>query len=224
MKTREPLVAAMRQIDEMRLSTIHRVICLIAVCVFVFVSAACDGGGSQAREGTGTFVVDDDGAQVEKTNRDANIYAAVVRQLVRKDNTFGGGDPGFKIVYVINGTVEDAADPTNPLKEYEAEEPFPHDVQDGVRFMSKLHDLPPVEFVSERDSVVTREHGGSDPGRVKNHGVLIALGPIQTTGNTVEVATSLWINGLAGQWLTYVLAESNGRWKFTGTTGTMAIS
>jgi hypothetical protein len=160
---------------------------------------------------------------LEKTNRDASIYAAVVRRLVQKDNTFGS-NPGFKIVYVIHGPVQDASDPEKPVTEYEAEGAFSHDIQDGVKFLSKLRGLPPVEFVAERGSVVVGEHGGSEPGRVKNRGVLIALGPIEAAGNTVEVEASLWINGLAGKWLTYVLAETHGVWKVTGTTGSMAIS
>jgi hypothetical protein len=99
--------------------------------------------------------------------RDTAIYGAVVKQLIKKDNTLGGSDPGFGVVYVMNGAVKDAADPMNPVTEYEVEEPFSHDVQDGVRFLSKLADLPPVEFVAERDSVVTGEHGGTRPGHVK---------------------------------------------------------
>jgi hypothetical protein len=59
---------------------------------------------------------------------------------------------------------------------------------------------------------------------VKNGGVLISLGSIEPDGKRVEVETSLWINGLAGQWLTYVLEQKDGSWAVTGTTGPMAIS
>jgi hypothetical protein len=52
----------------------------------------------------------------------------------------------------------------------------------------------------------------------------LSLGPIDGTGNRVEVANSLWINGLAGQWLTYVVEWRGGTWEVTGTTGPMAIS
>lgn len=59
---------------------------------------------------------------------------------------------------------------------------------------------------------------------VKKGGVLLSLGPIEPSGNRVEVETSLWINGLARQWLTYVLEQRGGTWTVTGTNGPMAIS
>jgi hypothetical protein len=215
----------MRRNDEMWMPTTNRFARLVTASVFIAaVATACSGGESQPEDAVATTAsVDESGQVVEETNRDANIYAAVVRRLVQKDNTFGS-DPEFKIVYVIHGPVQDASDPEKPVTEYEPEGAFSHDIQDGVRLLSTLHGLPPIEFVAERNSVVVGEHGGSRPGRVKNHGVLIAMGPIEATGKTVEVEASLWINGLAGQWLTYVLAETNGVWKVTGTTGTMAIS
>jgi hypothetical protein len=182
------------------------------------------GGASKVTNEEAADLPENGSGTVEQMGRDAAIYGAVVKRLIKEDNTFGGGDPGFGVVYVMNGAVKDAADPMNPVTEYKVEEPFSHDVQDGVRFLSKLADLPPVEFVAERDAVVTGEHGGTRPGHVKNRGVLVGLGPIEEAGNTVEVQTSLWINGLAGQWLTYVLAERDGAWKVTGTTGQMAIS
>ena len=101
--------------------------------------------------------------------------------------------------------------------------PFSHDVKDGVRFLSRLADLPPVEFVASRHSVVAGA-SASSPGQVKNGGVLISLGSIEPDGKMVEVEASLWINGLAGTWLTYVLDKRDRTWKVTGTTGPMAIS
>ena len=41
--------------------------------------------------------------------RKAAIYAAVIRRLVTKDHTFGGGDPGFRIVFVVDGAVPGVA-------------------------------------------------------------------------------------------------------------------
>jgi hypothetical protein len=162
---------------------------------------------------------------VKSSNRSAAIYTAVVRQLVTKDHTFGGADPGFKVVYVLDGVVVDAADPSKRPSAHDPKEPFSHDVKDGLRFLSTLAELPPVEFVAERDSVVTGTRSGSSPGHVKNGGVLISLGPIKGDANRVEVANSLWINGLAGQWLTYVVERGDGGWAVTGISGRrMAIS
>jgi hypothetical protein len=58
----------------------------------------------------------------------------------------------------------------------------------------------PGPVVTQRDSVVVGFEAGSAPGHVKKGGVLLSLGPIEPSGNRVEVETSLWINGLAGQW------------------------
>jgi hypothetical protein len=159
----------------------------------------------------------------EWPQRDALIYAAVVRQLVTKDHTFGGGDPGFKVVYIVDGVVEGAEDSMKTLDELDPKRPFGHDLKDGVRFLSAAADLPDVEFVPERDAVVVGA-GSAGPGHVKNEGVLITLGPIEGSGKRVEVGNSLWINGLAGQWLTYVLELQDDVWRITGTTGTVAIS
>jgi hypothetical protein len=120
--------------------------------------------------------VTDSGEPAATNNRSAAIYAAIIRQLVRKDHTFGGADPGFKIVYVLDGVVVDAADPSKPTNSHDPSTPFPHDVKDGVRFLSTVADLPPVEFVAERESVVTGTHGGRSPGRIRHNGVLISSG------------------------------------------------
>jgi hypothetical protein len=87
-----------------------------------------------------------------------------------------------------------------------------------------LADLPPLRFVASRDSVVVGTKGGSSPGYVKKGGVLLSLGPIEGDGNRVEVGNSLWISGLAGQWLTYVLGVRDGVWRVSGTAGPIAIS
>jgi len=196
---------------------------LVAATLALAVSVGCGGGSDESQQPTPG--ARDSGESTADSNRSAAIYAAVVRQLVTKDHTFGGGDPGFKVVYVLDGVVVDAADPSKPPREHDPKEPFSHDLKDGVRFLSTLAELPPVEFVAERDSVVAGTHSGSSPGHVKNGGVLISLGPIKGDANRVEVANSLWINGLAGQWLTYVVERGDGGWAVTGISGRrMAIS
>jgi hypothetical protein len=152
------------------------------------------------------------------------IYAAVIRQLVTRDHTFGGADPGFRVIYVLDGVVEGAEDPEKPVDEHDPERPFSHDLKDAMRSLSALAGVPPIEFVAERGSVVVGEDSGKRPGHVKAGGVLISLGPIEGAGDRVEVGNSLWINGQAGQWLTYVVEYRKGVWHLTGTTGQMAIS
>lgn len=87
-----------------------------------------------------------------------------------------------------------------------------------------LSDLPPVRLVERRSAVVEGTNGGEAPGRVANGGVLVTLGPIEGEGAAVEVQGSLRINGLAGAWLTYVVALQEREWRVTGTRGPVAIS
>jgi hypothetical protein len=195
---------------------------LVVATLTLALLPGCGGGSDESQRPT-PGAPDSGEPGAKSTDRSAAIYAAVVLQLVTKDHTFGGADPGFKVIYVLDGVVADAADPSKPANANDPKEPFSHDVKDGVRFLSTLADLPPVEFVASRHSAVAGA-SASSPGEVKNGGVLISLGPIDPDGKRVEVETSLWINGLAGQWLTYVLEQKNGSWAVTGTTGPMAIS
>jgi hypothetical protein len=152
---------------------------------------------------------------------EAAIYAAVVRRLVTKDHTFGGAKPPFQAIYVVDGAVRGAADPERPVN-LGPQKAFSDAVK--LDMQRRLSGLPPVRFIAARDAVVVGERGGASPGHVRKDGMVISLGPIVERGTRVEVANSLWMNGLVGQWLTYVLVQREERWTVSGTTGQMAIS
>jgi hypothetical protein len=154
--------------------------------------------------------------------RETLVYAAVIRQLVTKDHTFGGADPGFKVVYVVDGVVEGVGGVDAHVGQSDPAQPFSDDVKAGL--LRALQDVPPIMFVSERAAVIVGKNSTDPIGHVKNKGVLISLGPIEGTGTRVEVGNSLWISGLAGLWQTYVLRARDGAWKVSGTTGPVAIS
>lgn len=163
--------------------------------------------------------------QQQDHERSAAIYAAVIRQLVTKDHTFGGGDPGFRTVYVIDGPVRPAANSGAQIDALAPDGPFPADVKAGLE--RRLTDLPPLEFVADRESVVVPDPKvPTDPPftKVRDGGVLITLGPIPDGGDRVEVGANLWISALAGIWLTYVVERTESGWEVTGTTGPAAIS
>jgi hypothetical protein len=151
-------------------------------------------------------------------------------QLVTKDHGYGGSDPGFGVVYVINGVVEGAEVPGKSVEEQKPEKPFDRQLQRGLR--KALKDLPPVKFVKGRSSVLPGKppsfgrYCSMQPAscRVINNGVLLTLGPIQGDTGRVEVGNSLWINLLHGRWGTYVLKRQGGGWEVTGTTGPEAVS
>ena len=149
--------------------------------------------------------------------RTIEIYAGVIRRLVTKDHTFGGSSSPFEHVYVVDGAVEDAGNPMEGDGEPGA--PFSDEVKGGLK--EELGGLPPIDFVSDPDSV---RLGTDKMEGVKNEGVIITLSPIARDGDRVEVPNSLWCGGLCGQWLTYVVELKGDGWEVTGTTGPSAIS
>lgn len=65
--------------------------------------------------------------------------------------------------------------------------------------------------MNEGASVDLRAEAPRTPGHVRAGGVLITLGPIRDDQGNIRVPKSWWMNGLAGQWLTYVLDHKSQR-------------
>jgi hypothetical protein len=153
-----------------------------------------------------------------KIERDADIYAAVVRQLVTKDHTFGRAPSPFTHVYIVDGVVADASDPRMPAY-LDVRRPFAPAAKSRMR--DSLEDLPPIEFVADPRGVVVDR---SDCPRVRADGVLLSLGPISGGARRVTVPNGLFFACLGGQWLTYVLEPRGDAWTVVGTKGPVAIS
>lgn len=141
---------------------------------------------------------------------------------MKKDNTFGSAPRAFKVAYVLDRPIEDAADPEVQVTSDSSADAFSETLKAAVK--ARLADLPPVRFVQTKSSVVVGEKAGSSPGHVRAGGVLITLGPIVGDGANVHVANSWWMNGLSGQWLTYVLGQRGTGWEVTDISGPIAIS
>jgi hypothetical protein len=145
------------------------------------------------------------------------IYSAVIRRLVTVDHTFGSERFPFDRVFIVDGVAPDVgpsvAVPASTVKTFSPE------VRAGI--LAELADLPPVEFVSDPDSVVV---GKSGCARVTGNGVLITLGPITGGEDRVTVPNSLFFACLGGQWLSYVLEREDGDWRVVGTKGPLLIS
>jgi hypothetical protein len=144
------------------------------------------------------------------------IYSAVVRRLITKDHTFGGGPSPFDHLFIVDGAVKKAGD---PMEQRRPTQPFSHAIKRGLR--QNLADLPTMDFVSNPDSARLGKRGLNG---VRDNGVIITLAPIEGDGLKVEVPNSLWCGGLCGQWLTYVVKLEDERWRVTGQTGPYAIS
>jgi hypothetical protein len=150
--------------------------------------------------------------------RTSAIYAAVIRQLVTKDHTFGSGPTPFERVFVLDGPVVDfdyaLAGRVRPSK--------PFSLALKLQILEALRDLPPVRFVNNPDAVLVDRRGCP---QVRGRGVLISLGPIaKARGEAATVANSLFIACLGGQWLTYVLEPRAGRWRVVDTNGPVVVS
>ena len=138
------------------------------------------------------------------------------------DLNLGSADPRFKVIYVLDGAVPGAADPGKAGTEAVPRQPFSEATKTAIE--SALTDLPPITYVHRRSAVVEGTDAGQSPGHVANGGVLVTLGRVEGAGKEVVVQSSLWISGLAGTWLTYVVALEQGVWRVTDTRGPVAIS
>jgi hypothetical protein len=178
---------------------------------------ACGGGDEPASRPDSGATGGTPGGKEQGTERTAAVYAAVIRRLMTKDHTFGGGDPPFERIFVFDGAVERAANPT--ILPSGAVEPFDPELQSAIA--RRLADLSPLEFVSDPGSVVV---GRNRCARVFGNGVLVTLGPIVGAATGVTVSNSLFFACLGGQWLTYVLEGEGDDWRVVGTKGPVAIS
>jgi hypothetical protein len=145
------------------------------------------------------------------------VYAAVVRQLVTEDHTFGDEESPFDRVFIDVRIDKGAGDPldTNPPAGDRLT------VEEQAAILRELADLPRVAFVADPDSVIV---GTKSCAHVKGNGVLITLGPIAGDADRVTVPNSMFFACLGGQWLTYVLESADGDWRVTGTEGPIGIS
>ena len=149
--------------------------------------------------------------------RSIGVYAAVFRQQVTEDHTFGGGRTPFDRLFIVSGVVENDA---KWRSMWRITEPFSDAVRAGLR--AELRTLPPLRFVSgpeaRRISKERMDGGG------RKLAVILSVGSIDGDGSRVKVSNSLWCGGLCAQWSTYVLNATDDGWKVTGTTGPIAIS
>jgi hypothetical protein len=207
---------------------------LVILVGVAFALAACEGSPSDQQSESGGEVIATEtrpGGQVvdteampaeiavagrERVERTIGIYSAVVRQLVTKDHTFGGGPAPFERVFIVDGAVPRANDPGLSR---EAPRSFEPEVRAGI--LEELADLPPVEFVSDPDSVVV---GRRNCAHVRRNGVLITLGPIEGGKDKATVPNGLYFACLGGQWLTYELGRANEGWRVTAMKGPYIIS
>ncbi len=144
------------------------------------------------------------------------IYAAVVRQLYTLDHTFERA-PAWPYLYILRVTDDRIGGELGSERDART---LPEDVQQGIT--AALSDLPAeVRWVDSWEDTPL-----DDMGRVEGgDGVLVTLGNIHPQADgSVHVPASLHCGNLCATGLTYILAEVDGAWQVTGTTGPVCVS
>lgn len=154
----------------------------------------------------------DEGPTTDPTERAVAIYAAVVEHMVTEE----GQPSGFPVVYILDHSVERAADPDGGGGMVRD---FPAETRAGIE--DSLEEVAPVEFIPDRDAVIGPPEQGS---AVEGGGILLTLGPITGEGDRVEVPASSYLGNLAATWQTWIVELEASGWQVTGTTGAVAVS
>lgn len=149
----------------------------------------------------------------------AEIYAALVRQMYTVDHTFGDSPPNWPEVYLISVTDDNIGDPNGP-KGGQVE--LSAAIRDSVA--ERLSDLP----IEKLEWIEFQNQAPFDPstGMVSGgKGVVMTFGNIHPhEDGGVRVAASLFFANLGAAGKTYVLEQVDGEWGVTGTTGVEWIS
>lgn len=160
------------------------------------------------------------GRQTSSTRAEAmetEIYVQVLRRYLSTpaENSFPAHT--FKTVYVLDHVYPDAADPGGRQGRG-----TPIAAQTQRQVTAGLAGTAHVKFVANRESVVEARNGC---GQVRDHGILITLGPPVNHGHELRVAINGYVACLGATWLTYVLHDQPGTgWRVTGTTRSMGIA
>jgi hypothetical protein len=142
-------------------------------------------------------------------DRQALIYAAVLRQyLTSGDHSFG--DHRFPQVFVLDHTVAGAGAPGHGASGGGS---IPRAVQRAITHA--LTDVGPLTFVASSDAVIEEPHGCA---HVRGEGILLTLGPIDGSGDRVQVGINGFVACLGANSLTYLVERAGRGWAVSGIT------
>lgn len=171
----------------------------VAVMVGLFLLPAC-GNGSLT--------------EAERASAEPSIYAAVARQLVEFDNTFG---PGYRFSHIL---IMDRLDPLagDAMNQGQSSRLLTEEQRQAI--VAAIDHLGPIEFIDDwsqfvREAVLEPVIPGS---------VIITLAPADFDDEGATVGANLWCGGVCGLWLTYRVVEGPDGWTTAGREGTWAIS
>ncbi len=150
----------------------------------------------------------------ERPAAEIQIYAAVTRQLVEIDNTFG---PHHRFTRIL---IVDYLDPYagDAMNSRQTERLLSNEQRRAI--IAAIEHLGPVEFVSNPDAFVREDV--LEP--VIPGSVIVTLAPADFDGEGATVGANLWCGGTCGLWLTYRVGEGPDGWTVGGREGTWSIS
>jgi hypothetical protein len=144
-------------------------------------------------------------------DRQAQIYAAVLRQYLTSGGGHDGGDAGyggfrFPHIFVVDHAVAGA----KTLGQGASGEPIPEAVRRAIT--RSLADVGPLSFMSSGEAVLVP----GSCGEVRDRGILITLGPLDEVGGEVQVSLSGHVSCVAANSVTYRIERSSGGWRAAG--------
>lgn len=142
-------------------------------------------------------------------DRQALIYAAVLRQYLTSGDAAIAADYQFPQIFVIDHAVAGAG-ASGPGTS--GDEPIPPAARRAIT--RALTDVGPLTFVASGDEVIVA------PGcaHVRDHGILITLGPVEGTGDRVQVGVNGFMACLGANSLTYAVQQTSSGWMVSGIT------
>jgi hypothetical protein len=152
-------------------------------------------------------------------NRQAPIYAAVLRQYLTSGGGHDGGDAGyggfrFPQIFVVDHTVAGA----NTLGHGVSGGPIPGAVRRAIA--RSLADVGPLSFMSSDEAVIVP----GSCGEVRDRGILITLGPVDGVGDQVQVSVDGHVSCVAANSLTYRVERTSSGWRVAGVAAWGAVS
>jgi hypothetical protein len=148
-------------------------------------------------------------------DRQALIYAAVLRQYLTSGDAAIAADYRFPQNFVIDHAVAGAG-ASGPGTS--GDEPIPPAGRRAITHA--LTDVGSLTFVASGDEVIVA-HGSA---HVRDHGILITLGPVEGTGDRVQVGVNGFMACLGGNSLTYEVQQTTSGWQVSGITAMGAVS
>jgi hypothetical protein len=140
-------------------------------------------------------------------DRQAPIYAAVLRQYLTSGDAAIAADYRFPRIFVLDRAAAGVGGPSWQAAAGGA--PISPAVRRSIA--QALADVGPVTFVPSPDAVIVH---GCD--HVRDRGILITLGPVDGVGDQVQVGVYGFVACLAANSLIYRVERTSSGWRVAG--------